>query len=109
MCSFFCRKYKPLVLEMKAWPSLNPKCSANHSPFDSPLLHGRILGKKHITPACATPKQPVAQLREATLMAMVQEHYEVDQVDLAAVILYLACRNYKVLSCISYMWHARFN
>ena len=66
MCSFFCRKYKPLVLEMKAWPSLNPKCSANHSPFDSPLLHGRILGKKHITPACATPKQPVAQLREAT-------------------------------------------
>ena len=43
------------------------------------------------------------------LMAMVQEHYEVDQVDLAAVVLYLACRNYKVLSCISYMWHARFN
>ena len=28
------------------------------------------------------------------LMAIVQEHYEVDQVDLAAVILYLACRNY---------------
>ena len=43
------------------------------------------------------------------LMAMVQEHYEVDQVDLAAVVLYLACRNYKVLSCISYMWHTRFN
>ena len=42
------------------------------------------------------------------LIAMVQEHYEVDRVDLAAVILYLACRNYKVLSCISYMWHARF-
>ena len=38
---------------------------------------------------------------EDPLMAMVQEHYEVDQVDLAAVILYLACRNYKVLSCIS--------
>ena len=43
------------------------------------------------------------------LIAMVQEHYEVDQVDLAAVILYLACRNYKVLYFISYMWHARFN
>ena len=38
------------------------------------------------------------------LIAMVQEYYEVDQVDLAAVILYLACRNYKVLSFISYMW-----
>ncbi len=35
--------------------------------------------------------------------------YGVDQDDLAAVILYLACRNYKVLSFISYMWHARFN
>ena len=37
---------------------------------------------------------------------MVQEHYEVDQVDLAAVILYLAWKNFKVLSFISYMWHA---
>ena len=43
------------------------------------------------------------------LIVMVQEHYEVDQDNLAAVILYLACRNYKVLSFISYMWHARFN
>ena len=32
------------------------------------------------------------------LIAMVQEHYGVDQDDLAAVIVYLACRNYKVLS-----------
>ena len=53
-----------LVLEMKAWPSLNPKCSANSSPFDSPLLHRRTLGKMHITPACATPKQPMVQLCE---------------------------------------------
>ena len=30
-------------------------------------------------------------------MAMVQEHYEFDQDDLAAVILPLACRNYQVL------------
>ena len=43
------------------------------------------------------------------LIAIVQEHYEVDQDDLAAVILSLACRNYKVLSFISQMWHARFN
>jgi len=43
------------------------------------------------------------------LIAMVQEHYGVDQDDLAAVIVYLACRNYKGLSFISYMWHARFN
>ena len=32
-----------------------------------------------------------------------------DDLQLAAVILSLACRNYKVLSFISYMWHARFN
>ena len=38
------------------------------------------------------------------LMVMVQKHYEVDQVDLAAVILYLACRNYKVLA-ILYLLH----
>ena len=31
----------------------------------------------------------------STLIAIVQEHYEVDQDDLAAVILSLACRNYK--------------
>ena len=43
------------------------------------------------------------------LIAMVQEHYEVDQDNLAAVILSLACRNYKVLSFISHMWHVRFN
>ena len=43
------------------------------------------------------------------LIAIVQEHYEVDQDDLAAVILSLACRNYEVLSFISHMWHARFN
>ena len=43
------------------------------------------------------------------LIAMVQEHSEVDQDDLAAVILSLACRNYKVLSFIPRMWHARFN
>ena len=47
--------------------------------------------------------------RRQPLIAMVQERYGVDQDDLAAVILSLACRNYKVLSFISYMWHARFN
>ena len=43
------------------------------------------------------------------LIAIVQEHYEVDQEDLAAIILSLACRSYKVLSFISHMWQARFN
>ena len=55
------------------------------------------------------------------LMAMVQEHYEVGQVDLAAVILYLrmfpqslnniiSCMQ-KLQSVILYLllWHARFN
>ena len=35
------------------------------------------------------------------LIATVQEHYEVDQDGLAAVILSLTCRNYKMLSFIS--------
>ena len=34
------------------------------------------------------------------LIAMVQEHYEVDQDDLAAVILSLACRNYIIIIII---------
>ena len=37
------------------------------------------------------------------------EHQEDNHDKLAAVLLSSACRNYKVLSIISDMWHARFN
>ena len=43
------------------------------------------------------------------LLARAQEHQEGDHGKLAAFLLSSACRNCKLLSIISDMWHARFN
>ena len=43
------------------------------------------------------------------LLALMQEHQEADDDNLPAFLLFFACRNYKALSIISNMWHARFN
>ena len=43
------------------------------------------------------------------LLALMQEHQEADDDNLAAFLLSFACRNYTALSIISNMWHARFN
>lgn len=59
------RAYKPLVFEVKAWPTPNVHCSPEDSPFDSPLPRkdkAKRQTEKPVRLTPATPKQPVVPL-----------------------------------------------
>ena len=59
------RAYKPLVLEVKAWPTPNLQCSPEGSPFDSPPHKEKTrLAERPVRLARVTPKQPVVPLEE---------------------------------------------
>lgn len=55
------RAYKPLVIEVKAWPTPNVNCSPEGCPFDSPPPRKEKARKQ---PAPATPKQSVVPLEK---------------------------------------------
>ena len=65
---------------------------------------GEVKDVEHCLLGCAAWKT-----HRGPLLAIVQEHQEVDHDNLAAFLLSFACRNYKVCFVISYMWHARFS